>query len=267
MSETATVASAAALAAPHVPDAAELSVRGLAVDLGGRPVLRDVSLEVSGGELVGLIGPNGAGKTTLIRSVLGLVPVREGEITMAGNATKAARRAAGYVPQRHEFAWEFPISVHDVVLSGRVGRMGWLRRPKVEDYRAVSEALERAGMSDLKERPVGQLSGGQRQRVLVARALALRPRLLLLDEPYTGLDIPTQEMLTDLFTELSAEGQALLMTTHDLAGAMHTFDRLYLVNRTVVAEGSPQQLRDPQVWIETFGFRDGSPLLSALGVN
>lgn len=266
MSET-TGAEAHSAGASPGPTAIELSVRRLAVDLGGRPVLRDVDLEVCGGELVGLIGPNGAGKTTLIRAVLGLVPMREGEISVGGATAKAARREVGYVPQRQEFAWDFPISVHDVVLSGRVGRIGWLRRADVDDYRAVAEALERAGMTHLRDRPVGQLSGGQRQRVLVARALALRPRLLLLDEPYTGLDIPTQEMLTDLFTELSSEGQALLMTTHDLAGAMHTFDRLYLVNRSVVAQGTPTELRDPQVWIRTFGFREGSPLLSGLGVR
>ncbi|WP_152190631.1 anchored repeat-type ABC transporter ATP-binding subunit [Georgenia satyanarayanai] len=246
---------------------AELTVRGLAVDLGGRPVLRDVDLSVAGGELVGLIGPNGAGKTTLIRSVLGLVPVREGDVDVSGSSARAARRTVGHVPQRHEFAWEFPISVHDVVLSGRVGTIGWLRRAKVDDFRAVNEALERVGMADLRDRPVGQLSGGQRQRVLVARALALRPRLLLLDEPFTGLDIPTQELLTDLFRALSDEGRALLMTTHDLAGAMHTFDRLYLVNQAVVASGPPAELTDPAVWIRAFGFRPDSPLLTALGVR
>lgn len=248
------------------PRSAELSVRGLAVDLGGRAVLRDVDLDVAGGELVGLVGPNGAGKTTLIRSVLGLVPIREGRIEVSGAAARSARCGVGYVPQRHEFAWEFPVSVHDVVLSGRVGVIGWLRRASVADYRAVKEALERVDMASLRDRPVGQLSGGQRQRVLVARALALRPRLLLLDEPFTGLDIPTQEMLTDLFRELSDEGHALLMTTHDLSGAMHTFDRLYLVNRTVIASGPPAALADREVWIRTFGFRRDSVLLDALGV-
>ena len=278
MTETNTVADAdAATGGAPVTDtntadasarpATELSVRGLAVELGGRQVLHEVNLTACGGELVGLIGPNGAGKTTLLRSVLGLIPVRSGEITMDGRAARATRRRIGYVPQRHEFAWDFPISVADVVLSGRVGAIGWLRRAGVRDYRAANEALDRVGMRDLAQRPVGELSGGQRQRVLVARALALRPRLLLLDEPFTGLDIPTQELLTDLLGELSAEGCALLMTTHDLAGAMYTFDRLYLVNQTVIAHGTPSDLRDPAVWIEAFGFREDSPLLTALGVK
>lgn len=245
----------------------ELEVSSLAVDLGGRPVLRGVDLHVDAGELVGLIGPNGAGKTTILRSVLGLVPTRSGTVSVEGATGRAARLSVGYVPQRHEFAWEFPISVRDVVMSGRVGAIGWLRRPGVEDYRAANEALERVKMKDLRDRPVGQLSGGQRQRVLVARALALRPKLLLLDEPFTGLDVPTQELLTDLFTELAREGQALLMTTHDLAAAMHGFDRLYLVNRTIVAHGRPDELTDAATWIRAFGFRADSPLLGALGVS
>lgn len=244
-----------------------LQVEGLAVDLGGRSVLREVDLHVSSGELVGLIGPNGAGKTTLIRAVLNLIPTREGHVMVQGKSSAKARQRIGYVPQRQEFAWDFPMSIHNVVLSGRVGAMGWFRRPGVEDFRAVKEAIDRVDMTHLKDRPVGQLSGGQRQRVLVARALALRPQVLLLDEPFTGLDIPTQELLSDLFRALAAEGRALLMTTHDLAAAMHTFDRLYLINGTVAASGPPDSLRQPDIWIRTFGFRDGSPLLDALVIR
>ena len=121
-------------------------------------------------------------------------------------------------------------------------------------------------MRDLSSRPVGELSGGQRQRVLVARALALNPDVLLLDEPFTGLDMPTQEMLTDMFRSLAHNGQAVLMTTHDLIGALADCDRLHLVNQKVVASGTPEELRDPQVWIETFKVRPDNPLLTALGV-
>lgn len=245
---------------------AELDVAGLAVELGGRSVLHDVDLAVEVGEVVGLIGPNGAGKTTLLRAVLGLVPRTSGTVAVGGKDIARARRTVGYVPQRHDFAWDFPASVGDVVISGRVGAIGWLRRPGVDDYRAVNEALDLVRMRGLRERPVGQLSGGQRQRVLVARALALRPRLLLLDEPFTGLDVPTQELLTDLFSDLAQDGRALLMTTHDLAGAVHGCDRLYLVNRTVVASGRPEELRDAKLWVRAFGFRSDSPLLGVLGV-
>ncbi|MDT0346205.1 anchored repeat-type ABC transporter ATP-binding subunit [Streptomyces litchfieldiae] len=243
-----------------------LTVRDLHVRLGGRLVLHDVDLDISPGDFVGLVGPNGAGKTTLLRSVLGLVRPSGGTILAGGEPVAKVRDKVGYVPQRHEFAWDFPISVEDAVLSGRVRRIGWLRRAGVPDYRAVKQALERVGMTPLRRRPVGQLSGGQRQRVLVARALALNPSVLLLDEPFTGLDVPTQELLTDLFAELSREGQAVLMTTHDLAAAMHTCTRLCLINRTVIAEGPPDRLRDAEVWRAAFGIRPGSPLLAALGV-
>jgi manganese/iron transport system ATP-binding protein len=210
--------------------------------------------------------PNGAGKTTLLRSVLGLVKRHRGTIEAEGLPVARMRDRIGYVPQRHDFAWDFPISVRDAALSGRVRRIGRLRRPGVTDYRAVDEALERVDMTGLRDRPIGQLSGGLRQRVLVARALALDPGILLLDEPFTGLDVPTQELLTDLFGELSREGHAVLMTTHDLAGAMHSCTRLCLINRTVIASGTPDGMRDAAVWQRTFGFRDGSPLLAGLGV-
>ncbi|MBM9469332.1 anchored repeat-type ABC transporter ATP-binding subunit [Nakamurella leprariae] len=244
-----------------------LVVSGLAVDLGGRRVLHDVDLTVDPGQFVGLVGPNGAGKTTLLRSILGLLRPAAGRVEVAGRTGRAAADEIGYVPQRHEFAWEFPISVHDVVMTGRVRRIGWLRRPEVGDFRAVAEALELARMTDLARRPVGQLSGGQRQRVLVARALAAEPSVLLLDEPFTGLDMPTQELLIELFQRLSRDGRAVVMSTHDLAGAMHVCDRLCLVNRTVIAVGSPDELVDQSIWMRTFGVTAGSPLLRSLGIG
>lgn len=244
-----------------------LDVAGLSVQLGGRRVLRNVDLTVSAGEFVGLIGPNGAGKTTLLRTVLGMIRPERGSVRVDGGSPARARSAIGYVPQRHEFAWDFPISVEDTVMTGRVRRIGWLRRPGQHDFEAVAEALDRVHMSHLAARPVGELSGGQRQRVLVARALALDPGLLLLDEPFTGLDMPTQELLIELFQSLASEARAVLMTTHNLIGAMHECSRLCLVNRTVIADGAPGDLKDPQVWMRTFDVRAGNPLLASLGVT
>ncbi|WP_372441645.1 anchored repeat-type ABC transporter ATP-binding subunit [Plantactinospora mayteni] len=231
------------------------------MDLGGRPVLRDVRLHVESGELVGLLGPNGAGKTTLLRAILGLVSTRSGQIRVDGEPARRGRTPIGYVPQRHEFSWDFPISVEQTVLTGRTGRLGLLRRPRVADWHAVGEALDRVRLAGLRNRPVGELSGGQRQRVLVARALALSPRILLLDEPFTGLDLPTQELLGDLFSSLAQEGRALLMTTHDLVAALQSSTRLVLLNGRVTAEGRPTELRDPEVWKRTFGVSDQSALL------
>ena len=229
------------------------------VQLGGRRVLQGINLAVRPGEFLGLIGPNGAGKTTLMRSALGLIPTESGSV-------ERVDKAPGYVPQRHEFVWDFPISVEDAVLSGLSSTIGWLRRPGRRHYEAVAAALARVEMSHLAERPVGELSGGQRQRVLVARALALQPTVLLLDEPFTGLDMPTQELLGNLFSELAAEGRAVIMTTHDVAGAMHLCSRVCLLNRRVVADATPAELRHPEPWMETFGIRRDNPLIASLGV-
>jgi manganese/iron transport system ATP-binding protein len=244
---------------------AGLAVESVSVRLGGRLVLEDASLHVRRGELVGLIGPNGAGKTTLLRAALGLLSPVGGRITVEGRKAAPGRIPIGYVPQRHEFAWEFPISVENVVMTGRTGRLGLLRRPGVGDWQAVDDALERVRMARLRERPVGELSGGERQRVSVARALALQPAVLLLDEPFTGLDMPTQELLSELFVSLAREGRAVLMTTHDLAAAIYGCDRLALLDRIVIATGAPRELaRDASVWIRTFGIGERSPLLRIL---
>ncbi|MEJ5998197.1 anchored repeat-type ABC transporter ATP-binding subunit [Corynebacterium sp. H130] len=243
-----------------------LSVSGLHVSLAGREVLRGVDLEVAPGEFVGLIGPNGAGKTTLFRSILGVLPVSRGEVRISGQPATKARGRIGYVPQRHEFAWDFPISIHDTVMSGRARAIGWLRRPRVKDYEAVDRALGRVRLRDLADRPIGELSGGQRQRVLVARALALGPDILLLDEPFTGLDMPSAELLLDLFNELASEGVAIVMSTHNLPEAMEVCSRVVLLNGKIVASGAPEQLQDKDVWMEAFGITSSSPLLRIVGV-
>ncbi|WP_430781523.1 anchored repeat-type ABC transporter ATP-binding subunit [Actinoplanes sp. G11-F43] len=233
---------------------AALEMTGVAADLGGRPVLRDVDLRLDAGDFTALLGPNGAGKTTLMRAALGLVPLRAGKI----NST-----SAGYVPQRHEFTWDFPASVQDAVLSGLVRRIGLFRRPTAAHWQAVWDALDQVHLADLRKRPVGELSGGQRQRVLVARALVLQPSVLLLDEPFTGLDMPAQETLTALFGDI-ARDRAVLMATHDLTAAAYTCDRLILLNRTVIACGPPASLRDAGLWMRTFDVGPGSHLLKAL---
>lgn len=246
-----------------------IDVANLAVRLSGREVLTGVDLQVRAGELVGLVGPNGAGKTTLLRSILGLVKPSKGRVHVTAARIGRSRQQLGYVPQKHEFAWEFPITVEDAVMTGRTAALGWLRRPGVEDWRAVNAALARVGLADLRSRSVGELSGGQKQRVLVARALALAPSGLLLDEPFTGLDIPTQQLLTGLFAELTAEGTALVMATHDLAGAVADCTRLCFVNRTVVADGTPAEVTATDAWVRAFGTQPlpGTPLWPKTGTG
>ncbi|MFD5270318.1 anchored repeat-type ABC transporter ATP-binding subunit [Streptomyces sp. NPDC058335] len=235
------------------PEPALLRVDEVTVALGGRPAVQKVQLSLHQGELLGLLGPNGAGKTTLLRAVLGLIPLTGGHVLIDEVPPARARHLIGYVPQRHEFAWDFPIDITGAVLSGRTRSMGWLRRARPADRAAVEEALELVDLSDLRRRPIGELSGGQRQRVLVARALASKPRLLLLDEPFTGVDVPTQELLNELFAHLAADGRALLMTTHDLAAAARTCSRVALLNRTIVAQGGPELLTDPEQMLRAFG--------------
>ncbi|WP_286957813.1 anchored repeat-type ABC transporter ATP-binding subunit [Brevibacterium sp. UBA7493] len=244
---------------------AALTVTGLTVDLGGRPVLTGLNLTVEHGQFLGLLGPNGAGKTTLLRAILGLLPHR-GDIRVAGKPAEALRGRIGYVPQRHEFTWDFPISVEDVVLTGRSSRLGWLRRPQVADFQAVNTALAQVELDHVRGRPVAELSGGQRQRVLVARALAMDSQLLLLDEPFTGVDMPTAELLTGLFGRLAAHGRTVIMSTHDLPSAMATCTQIALLRKTIRQQGTPDEVRDRQAWMDTFSVSATSPLLTSIGL-
>lgn len=250
---------------PEPPGERGLRVHGLAVDLAGRAVLRDVALTVEPGQVVGLVGPNGAGKTTLMRAVLGVVPRRSGEVVVDGRPVRPGRSGIGHVPQRVDVAWDFPVSVADMVASGLTGTRwtGW--RPGAAGWRAVAEALDRTHVRDLADRPVAELSGGQRQRVLLARALVLQSSVLLLDEPLTGLDVPAQDLITSLVRELADDGLAVLMSTHDLVGAVDQCDRFVLVNGTVRADGPTREVAaDVQAWVETFRTRPDSALVRAL---
>ena len=238
--------------------AAGLTVKGLTVTLGGTRVLEDVDLAIGPGETVGLIGPNGAGKTTLLRAVLGLVKRDAGTVRADGKP--------GYVPQKHEFTWDFPITIAGAVLNARTATR-WPRPQSRTDRQAADAAIERVGLTGLAQRPVGELSGGQRQRVLVARALAQQPSLLLLDEPFTGVDVPTQELLVELLAQLATEGTAILMTTHDLAQAQVACSRICLLNRTVIADGPPGSLADPDLWLRAFGVATSAQLLTVLGAK
>lgn len=242
--------------------AAALSLSGVSVRLGGRSVLHDVSAIAPAGSFVGLVGPNGAGKTTLMRTILGLLAPESGAVLAHGHPPVS--RELGYVPQRHAFAWDFPISVRGAVLSGRTPDIGWIRRARAADHAAAADALDLVGMSELRDRPVAELSGGQRQRVLVARALARRPSLLLLDEPFTGLDMPSQESLTALFRSLADSGHTVFMSTHDLAAAATACDTLWLLNQTIIASGAPSTLTDALPWMRTFDVAAHSPLIRAV---
>ena len=192
-----------------------ISVADLDVSLSHRRVITGANLEVHPGEFIGLLGPNGAGKTTLMRAILGLIP---------SSGTRSISGTVGYVPQRHEVEWGFPINVYRTVLSGRTGLIGWLKRPRAKDHAAAAEALRLVHMEEFSTRPIEELSGGQRQRVLIARALVSAPELVLLDEPFNGLDQESRRILIQIIADLKEAGIALLVSTHDPILAQHTCD-------------------------------------------
>ncbi len=223
---------------------AAVRARDLTVAYGAHVALRDVAFAAGPGVLVGVLGPNGAGKTTLLRALLGTVP--------HGGAVEVAGRTA-YVPQLAGAMASFPVDAYGVVLMGRYPRLGWARRPRAADRRLAGELLERVGLGDRARTPFGALSGGQRQRALVARALAQEGDVLLLDEPLTGIDAPSQETILTVLREQADAGRTVLMTTHDLAQAARTCDELVLLDRVLIAHGPPAAVFDPAVLRRAYG--------------
>jgi len=239
-----------------------LRLDGLAVAYGREPVLEGVTGSVEPGGSLALIGPNGAGKSTLIRSILGLVPAVAGTVEVLGTTPQRARGRVAYVPQADTLDPQFPVDALQVVLMGRYRLMGWLSRPKREDREAARAALARVGLADRAGDRFGTLSGGQRQRVLLARAIAQEARLLLLDEPFNGVDSSTTEVVLDVLAELRAEGVALVMATHDLSIAHLACGEACLLNRQQVAFGPIELTLTPDTLKATYG---GTALVLAGG--
>jgi manganese/iron transport system ATP-binding protein len=205
----------------------------------GLTALTDASFAIPRGTITALVGVNGAGKSTLFKAIMGFVPVARGTIRLLGMPVRDALRQnlVAYVPQAEEVDWSFPVLVEDVVMMGRYGHMGMLRRPSAADRAKVDEALSRVGLSDLRHRQIGELSGGQKKRVFLARALAQEGRIILLDEPFTGVDVTTEEQIIDLLRALREEGHVMLVSTHNLGSVPDFCDRTVLVKGTVLAYG------------------------------
>ena len=205
----------------------------------GHTALRHASFTTPQGTITALVGVNGAGKSTLFKAIMGFVPLAAGRITLLGMPVAEAlrRNLVAYVPQAEEVDWSFPVLVEDVVMMGRYGHMGFLRRPRPADRAAVDAALSRVGMSELRHRQIGELSGGQRKRVFLARALAQDGRVILLDEPFTGVDVQTEDQIIALLGELRDEGRVMLVSTHNLGSVPEFCDRVVLVRGTVLAHG------------------------------
>ena len=217
-----------------------ISAQGVTVTYrNGHTALHDASFETPKGTITALVGVNGSGKSTLFKAIMGFVPVAAGTISLWGLPIKQAlkRNLVAYVPQAEEVDWAFPVLVEDVVMMGRYGHMGFLRRPKKADHDAVNEALDRVNMQDFRKRQIGELSGGQRKRVFLARALAQNGMVILLDEPFTGVDVKTEDQIIALLRSLREEGRVMLVSTHNLGSVPEFCDRTVLVKRTVLGYG------------------------------
>lgn len=237
---------------PNPDNNVMIDVSHLTVSYGPKPALLDVSFQIKKGLLVGVIGPNGAGKSTLIKAILGFVKKDMGNVRIQGRPAEKAKGLVAYVPQRGAVDWAFPIRVRDVALMGRYGHIPWYKNPSPRDLEIVDEALELVRMSDFKDRQIGQLSGGQQQRVFMARALAQGSDILLLDEPFAGVDAATERAILDVLERAKKSGRTLVVVHHDLSTASEYFDRLLLIKQRLYAYGSPESVLQESLLSEVY---------------
>ncbi|MCT4654487.1 MAG: manganese/iron ABC transporter ATP-binding protein [Cohaesibacter sp.] len=221
----------------------------------GHTALREASFSIPQGSITALVGVNGSGKSTLFKALMGFVPLATGSVSILGMSGSEAlkRNLVAYVPQSEEVDWNFPVLVEDVVMMGRYGHMGWLRIPSKLDRELVSRALERVNMAQYRKRQIGELSGGQKKRVFLARALAQEGKVILLDEPFTGVDVKTEDQITQLLRDLREEGHVMLVSTHNLGSVPEFCDRTVLINRTVLDAGLTHEVFTQSNLEKTFG--------------
>ena len=234
----------------------QLEVEGVSVAYpNGHLALHDTTFRLEGGTICALVGVNGSGKSTLFKSIMGFVTPKSGSVKINGLPVSAVlkQHLVAYVPQSEEVDWQFPVSVWDVAMMGRYGAMNFLRIPRALDKAKVEESLRRVSMWEFKDRQIGELSGGQKKRVFLARALAQRGRLILLDEPFTGVDVKTEEAIIVLLRELRAEGCIIFVSTHNLGTVPEFCDQVVLINRTVLAYGPTSQVFTEQNLAAAFG--------------
>ncbi len=246
---------------------AVLTADAVSFSYGREPAIDSVSLSIEPGEFVALVGPNGSGKTTLLRVLLGLVRPQRGTVTVLGEDPRELRDRGrvGYVPQRHRLDPELPVTVAELVATGRLARRGWWRRFNTEDHEAIDHAIDAVALSGVRKRPVAELSGGQQQRVMIARALASNPDLLVLDEPVAGVDAESQRLFRDSLVHLVREhAAAVLLVSHELGAVADDLDRVIVLKRSVLFDGPPDELAargvslgihasDLPLWLEDLG--------------
>jgi len=237
---------------PHQPDAPILRADGLGVRYESGMALEDVVFELKVGERLAVVGPNGAGKSTLLKVVAGVLAPTEGHVQIFGHEP-GSHICIAYVPQRSQVDWGFPVTVADVVMMGRVGKLGLFRNPRTRDWKLVQQALQIVSMDHLAKRQINQLSGGQQQRMFIARALAQEAELMLMDEPLTGLDLNSQEEVFNILDELSKKGVTVVISLHDLKMAARRFDRVMLLNKKMLGIGKPGDVLKPENLLAAYG--------------
>ncbi len=240
---------------PDEAGAPPMEVHDLTVAYHKKPVLYGIDVVFPAGKIIGIVGPNGAGKSTLIKAAMGIIPLSSGWIRFFGLPFKQACARVGYVPQRESVDWDFPVSVMDVVLMGRYGRLGLLRRPSHADREVARACLEKVKMLPYANRQIGNLSGGQQQRVFLARALAQESDIYLMDEPFAGVDAATESAIITVLRELRDRGKTLLVVHHDLGTAPEYFDMLLLLNMRIVAFGPTAEVFQADILQKTYGGR------------
>ena len=238
--------------APHMPDAPILSVEGISVQYETSSVLEDMSFTLSRGEKIAVVGPNGAGKTTLFKVIAGILDPVEGMVQVSGHEPHG-HICISYVPQRSQVDWHFPVTVADVVMMGRVGKLGTFQWPKEDDWQKVRQALEIVGLDNLAKRQISELSGGQQQRMFIARSLAQEAELMLMDEPFTGLDAPSQESIFQVIERLKQKNVTLMVSMHDLKLAAERFDRIMLLNKRIVKFGAVEDVFTTESLTNAYG--------------
>ena len=236
----------------HKPGTPILEVSGLTVRYNGRVALENISFQLTMGERVAVVGPNGAGKSTLFKVIAGVLPPTEGQVRVYGHGP-GRHICIAYVPQRSEVDWRFPVTVADVVMMGRVGKLGLFRRPGRRDWEYVHRCLEDVGLQEFADRQIDELSGGQQQRMFIARALAQEAELMLMDEPLTGLDLHSQEEIFHILDTLRERKVTVMIATHDLSLAAERFDRVMLLNRHLLGFGKPDEIFTPERLMAAYG--------------
>jgi ABC-type Mn2+/Zn2+ transport system ATPase subunit len=231
-----------------------ININNVTVTYNGKIALNDVNLNLKSGSICGLVGMNGSGKSTLFKTIMGFIKPQQGKVAVNQMPIKTIQKEnlMAYVPQSEEVDWNFPVSVWDVVMMGRYGYMNFMRIPRQKDKQIVTESLEKLQILDYKKRQIGELSGGQKKRTFIARALAQKADIILLDEPFNGVDIKTEKIIIDLLVELKTLGKTILISTHDLESIGTFCDEVILVNKTILAHGAIKDVFTKENLTRTF---------------